>query len=195
MKRQGLLLGVVAIAILGLALLRSGFVYAAAPYLQLINDFDVTSFDEEVAIMNPQGSNSCALIYVFDNTQTLQDCCGCLLSGNDLLDLSVEYDLLLSPEPAERGIIEILPSQQTPSGKCDPITTPVGTGNLLQATEYQLSSPGLFNENLTVSSLGPQQSGKTFFANVSVGTTDVSKVDKLCATATSCYCGLIKEHE
>ena len=188
MKRQGLLLLGVALAGLGLGLLCSGSAYAVTS--ELISDFDVTEGDEQVAIMNPFGSNSCALIYVFNGSQTLQDCCGCLLSGNDLLDLSVENSLLVN-STAESGLIEILPSQPTPSsGACDPTKPPVGTGTVLEAVEYEFIQTGLFVIAIpdgSVNKVSSFQSSKTFFANVSVG--DAATLARLCAApASSCSC-------
>jgi len=204
MKRLAMLSIVVAVAAFGLGLLCSAYVAAS----ELINDFDVAIFDQKVTILNPQGStNGCALIYVFDNNQNLQDCCGCFVSGNGLLALSVEDDLLNVPHPPSRGLIEILSSLPSATGKCDPTKTVAATSNGiagLQAAEYQLVFPecllltGVREEGagVCITAATPadhrisRQSGKTFFANVSVQSADESKLANLCAAAaTSCTCG------
>ncbi len=191
MRKRVTLFIVIAVAALGLGLLHCGSAYAATS--ELLNDFDVTDFDEEVSILNPLGSNVCALIYVFDNAQNLQDCCGCLLSGNGLLDLSVDEDLLVS-SPASRGLIEIVPARPNASGQCNSTSVTVANAAVLQATEYQLIADGIdscyiYNVTLPVNlSAGP--STKTFFSNVTIQTPDATKLSQLCkASSASCSCG------
>jgi len=190
-KRQ--LLTVAVIAGLAFLLLRSTAGYAGT-IPELISDYHVAASDQEVAIMNPLSSNSCALIYVFNNSQTLQSCCGCLLSGNGLLDLSVANDLLDSEKDALNGLIEIIPSQPGPSVKCDPTKPPVGSGAVLQAAEYQSLAGLAINANLTYIQplpYGPMVGGttKTFFANVTINSPDASKLAAVCGKVQSCSCG------
>jgi len=193
-KKLSLLLASAVVAGFLFAMLRSAAVYAGT-IPELITDYNVNLTDEEVAIMNPLFSNSCALIYVFDNAQSLQSCCGCPLSANGVLDLSVSSDLLGLDSSSERGIIEILPSQPTTfSGKCDPTKSPVGSGAVLQAAEYQLLFNSIYNgtPNLPYDTFyKPAGVGaaKTFFANVTINSSDVSKLTSLCSKAQACSCG------
>jgi hypothetical protein len=82
-----------------------------------ISYFDVSAItgagDNEVRIVNPTRANGnlCAMIYVFDHQQELQECCGCPLTPNDLLDLSVENDLTHNPwgrSGLQDGVIEVV---------------------------------------------------------------------------------------
>lgn len=84
--------------------------------------------DETVRIVNPMGSDRCALIYVFDANQHLQECCGCLLTHNALLSLSVRNQLTATLAPPT-GVIKLLSSVPSTGGACDP-TAPVPTPTL-----------------------------------------------------------------
>jgi hypothetical protein len=69
----------------------------------------------------------CALIYVFDANQQMSECCGCFVSANGLLTLSVNKDLTSNPLLGTRlhtGVIEVLadfkPANPPAPGNCDP---------------------------------------------------------------------------
>jgi len=58
--------------------------------------------DNILRLVNPNGNanpvfgfiaNECAMIYVFDDAQEMEACCGCPLSPTDLEDFSIEHDL------------------------------------------------------------------------------------------------------
>jgi hypothetical protein len=86
--------------------------------------------DATVRIINPgTGSNSgftealdlCALIYVFDANQELSECCGCFISANALLTISVNNNLTANPllgAKLHTGVIKIVSS--TNATPCDP---------------------------------------------------------------------------
>jgi len=187
---------IVAVAALGLGLLRCASAYAATSVL--LNDFGVTDFDEQVSILNPLGSNVCALIYVFDNAQNLQDCCGCPLSGNGLLDLSVDVNLLPISSTVTRGMVEIVPARPNASGQCNPTSVTIANAAVLQAAEYQSFADGIYScLNITVirypysNNVSSGPSTKTFFSNVTIQTPDATKLSQLCkASSASCSCGV-----
>ena len=90
--------------------------------------------------LSPAG-DICAMIYVFDPIQELQTCCGCLVTPNGLLTLSVDNDLntnVLSPAgPTASGVIKVVeslpnvpPGTARPgsSATCDPGSLAVPTG-------------------------------------------------------------------
>src|ERR1700737_578666 len=61
-------------------------------------------FDQEVRVINPGAyapffppQDLCAMIYVFDDFQELKECCGCRISPDGLLQLSVNRDLTADP--------------------------------------------------------------------------------------------------
>ncbi len=94
-----------------------------------------------------EGGHLCALIYVFDNTQEMAECCGCFVSANALLTLSVNANLtgnpLLGNIPPNcgppplfahpcltTGVIKIVASHDPgfPTNPCNPTTmTPTRT--------------------------------------------------------------------
>ena len=62
----------------------------------------------------------CADIYVFDDTQEMVECCGCEVTANGLLTISIQ-DLTENPltRTPYRGVIKIVSSTPPPGG-CDP---------------------------------------------------------------------------
>jgi hypothetical protein len=88
--------------------------------------------DATVRIINPgtrtsenEGDDMCALIYVFDANQQLSECCGCRVTANALLTLSVNKNLTNNPllgAKLKTGVIKILSSDD--EKVCDPAQTP-----------------------------------------------------------------------
>ncbi len=83
--------------------------------------------DATVRITNP-GIHSekdildeCAMVFVFDANQEMSECCGCFVSGNGLLTLSVNKDLTANPllgAKLKTGVIKIVSAE--PIQPCDP---------------------------------------------------------------------------
>jgi hypothetical protein len=68
-----------------------------------------------------QALDLCALIYVFDANQELSECCGCFLSANGLLTLSVNNNLTANPLLGSRlhtGVIKIVSAAPITPGVC-----------------------------------------------------------------------------
>jgi hypothetical protein len=64
-------------------------------------------------ITTPGSGNLCAMIYVFEPDQQLAECCGCLITPDGLLTLSVENNLTsnpLTPVILINGAIKIVSS-------------------------------------------------------------------------------------
>jgi hypothetical protein len=93
-----------------------------------------------VAPLSVLGGDVCAMIYVFDPIQELEACCGCLVTPNALLTLSVDNDLnnnnVLSRIPTASGVIKVVESlPNVPPGSprpgssptCDPATFAIPT--------------------------------------------------------------------
>jgi hypothetical protein len=85
--------------------------------------------DGTVRIINPgttsksasEAADLCALIYVFDANQEMSECCGCFLSANGLLTLSVNNNLTSNPLLGTRlhtGVIKTVASVL--ANPCDP---------------------------------------------------------------------------
>ena len=96
--------------------------------------------DATVRVTNPGSTNGnlCALVYVFDNDQQMDECCGCLTTPDGLRTFSVTKDLTSNPlvgTVVNHGDIQILawPVNGSP---CDPTLNfgtpiaPAGTLNL-----------------------------------------------------------------
>jgi hypothetical protein len=99
--------------------------------------------DNFVHLINPTAANGslCAMIYVFDDDQEPGECCGCLLTENKLLTLSVVNQLTANWEvngnDFDNGVIKIVSAvpnggtSAAASGGCDPSIAYTQTPNLL----------------------------------------------------------------
>ncbi len=102
--------------------------------------------DATVRVINPGTSDDpgskgkaaedlCAQIYVFDANQEMSECCGCFISANGLLTLSVNNNLTAKPllgAKLHTGVIKIVSTTVPKSGICDP--TGISTPENLDAT-------------------------------------------------------------
>jgi uncharacterized protein YjdB len=75
-----------------------------------------------LTIASPNLGNLCAMIYVFDQNQELNECCGCPVSDSGLLTLSLDNDLTantLTGISPNAGEIILIPSDITPNPQCN----------------------------------------------------------------------------
>ncbi len=77
------------------------------------------------------GQDVCAMVYVFAADQQMSECCGCRVTPNGLLTLSLNNDLNLNPltgkVPAS-GTVQVVAADRSSNPNCDPSTlTPAGT--------------------------------------------------------------------
>src|ERR1039457_4295211 len=75
-------------------------------------------------------ANICAMIYVVDPGQELRECCGCMITPDGLLTLSVDWDLTRNsntPGALNNGTIKIVSSTGAPT--CNP-SKPVPTATV-----------------------------------------------------------------
>jgi hypothetical protein len=125
--------------------------------------------DNILRLNNPTRANGtlCAMIYVFDDDEEMGECCGCPLSPDKLLSLSVRQNLtskwVISQDDTNAGVIDIIsaiPDQKTTNppcssaagcnGGCDPtnlptiVPTPHLKGYLLHNQQLAVSAAGLF---------------------------------------------------
>jgi hypothetical protein len=97
--------------------------------------------DNTVRIVNPTAANGnlCAMIYVFDDTEQLQTCCGCPVTPDGMRTLSVVNDLTfdfgVNKANLTAGVIDIISSKPnfTP-GNPPPAQLPLGTNGPLAGT-------------------------------------------------------------
>jgi hypothetical protein len=89
--------------------------------------------DGTVRIINPgttsqandtEAADACAMIYIFDANQQLSECCGCFVSANALLTLSVNKNLTNNPllgTLLKTGVIKVVSEVvSNPPKGCDP---------------------------------------------------------------------------
>ncbi len=99
----------------------------------LADYFDLDSVtgdgDTIIRLANISGSPECALIYVFDTNQQLQEACSVGLSPNKELALSTEYELVSNPafssafEYGYAGLIEVVSAEPVTSVSSSPFAS------------------------------------------------------------------------
>ncbi len=114
--------------------------------------FDATSgIDSTIRITNPAttGQSLCAMVYVFDHDQQMSECCGCAISQDGLLTLSLNKNLLSNPLTgvlSKSGTVVLVAADQTSNASCNAsVITPAGTviawaTHLPQSSSGQMSS-------------------------------------------------------
>ncbi|MFZ0798358.1 MAG: hypothetical protein WCA13_00435 [Terriglobales bacterium] len=113
--------------------------------LRLINDGDQSTTEYEGI---PNG-NLWASIYVFDDSQEMQECCNCYVSANGLLSESVDKELtantLTGRDETSRGVIKVISS-----ASYDPTNNKPEPGLRGWMTHIQAGAvAGTFNETET----------------------------------------------
>jgi hypothetical protein len=92
-------------------------------YFNLANAVSSGS-DGTVRLVNPGTTpgDMCAMVYVFDRNQELNECCGCKISDSGLLTLSLVKDLTantLTGKKPVAGSVEVVPSDPDLNGQCN----------------------------------------------------------------------------
>jgi hypothetical protein len=120
--------------------------------LLTVSYFDATSgIDSTIRVTNPgmTGQDLCAMVYVFDRDQQMSECCGCLISQDGLLTLSLNKNLLNNPltgVPSKSGTVMLVSADYTSNLSCNAsAATPAGTviawsTHLPQSPSGQMSS-------------------------------------------------------
>jgi uncharacterized protein YjdB len=148
-----------------------------------------SGYDGTIQLTNPgltAAGNLCAMVYVFDRKQELNECCGCMISDSGLLTLSLLNDLTANPLSGTKpvaGVIEIVSSDPAQNPKCDPGSlAPAGEviawGTNVQAShgEFQVTE-----EKFATSGLNSTQA--------TVLATECSMMEKLGSGKGICTCG------
>lgn len=105
--------------------------------------------DTTIRMSNPglTGGNLCAMVYVFDQSQEMNECCGCVLSPDGLRTLSLRKDLVANPLTGvkpQAGVIKVVPADYASNPTCNAGTiTPSGM-TLAWATHTQKMPPDSF---------------------------------------------------
>lgn len=131
--------GVLTAALLAIAMLaapplvRSAAAQPTAEDYFYAHFFDTsTSATYSMRVLNPQMTTNplCAMVYVYDSTQTLQECCGCPVRSNQLETFSLANltGNSFSPPPIGTGSLYVVASainhgtSAAANGGCDPTT-------------------------------------------------------------------------
>jgi hypothetical protein len=147
--------------------------------------------DATVRLTNPglTGGNLCAEIYVFDQDQQLSECCGCLVSRDGLLTLSVNRDLTSNPligVKLKTGVLQIVPSDASPNTACDPTAIAPNASLAAWSTNIQKQSNSSFAITETPFQLGPLGDGE-----LAALQSQCSSISTLGSGQGVCSCGTV----
>jgi hypothetical protein len=145
--------------------------------------------DTTLRIANPglSGTDLCAMIYVFDQKQQLVECCGCSVSLDGLLVLSLRNDLLANPLTGIKsidGAVDVIAADHAGNPQCD--ASSISPSGILAAWSTNLASAGngaytILEDNAALSPLGDQQ--------LSASQAQCSFVRTLGSGQGTCSCG------
>jgi hypothetical protein len=118
------------------------------------------------------GGDLCAMIYVFDSNQELNECCGCSISDDGMRTISLVNDLTantLTGQKPVAGTIEVVSSDPTQNPQCD-ATSLAPTGQILA-----------WGTNVQATTNGNYQVTESAFANSGMNSMQVSYLANLCS--------------
>jgi hypothetical protein len=144
---------------------------AGAPpaVLRIVNDGDASTREVEGV---PNG-NLWASIYIFDDSQELQECCNCFISADGILSEWVNTELLANPltgRANHTGVIKVISSASN-----DPTANKLKAGLHGWATHIQVASPfavtetPLADSNLVVAEQNALQNSCSFAITLGSG--------------------------
>jgi hypothetical protein len=159
-----------------------------------VNYFDRASAakagtDSTIRLTNPglTPESLCAMVYVFDQNQELNECCGCPVSDSGLRTLSLTLDLTANPLTGQKppnGVIKVLPSDIVQNPVCDPGNiSPTGV-ILGWGSNVQLAPGGTFQTTETKFEMAPLSDGEA-----SSLAAQCNFVKRLGSGAGICSCG------
>lgn len=130
----------------------------AVSYFSHAHTFGVA--DATVRLANPgvTGGNLCAEIYVFDNSQQLSECCGCVVSPDGLRTLSVNRDLTGNPLTgvvSTTGVVKMVPADAIVNPSCNPTAIAPKASLAAWSTNIQQQSASAFAITETAFQPGP----------------------------------------
>jgi hypothetical protein len=107
----------------------------------------ITNVGTQTGTKTDPSGNLCALIYVFEPDQQLAECCGCAITPDGLLTLSVDNNLTnnsLTGATLTNGAIKILSSTGAPS--CNPTKPAPAAGIRAWLTKVQAAATDVLTE-------------------------------------------------
>jgi len=142
--------------------------------LRIINDGDTSTAEVEGV---PNG-NLWASIYVFDDSQELQECCNCFVSADGLLSESVDKELLanpLTPKVNTRGVIKVIattnpdPTLNVVAPGLHGFATHIQAFNSVGASPYTTTETPLADANLVAAEQEALQDSCSFTITLGSG--------------------------
>src|SRR5208282_694653 len=171
----------------------TGSVSVTVTPLLLVNYFNAayaqaSGIDGAIRLTNPglTGGNLCAMVYVFDRNQVLNECCGCSISDDGMRTFSLLLDLTANPLPGitpQAGIIEIVSSDPTQNPQCDPSSLAPAGEILGWETHDQPNGDGTFQVTETSFAQRPLGGEATVLEN------ECAYLKQLGSGAGICSCG------
>ena len=136
-----------------------------------VNYFDLASvqqsgYDGTIRLANPglTAGGLCAMVYVFDQNQELNECCGCSVSDSGLRTFSLLLDLTANPLTGvkpQTGVIKVVPSDLGQNPQCDPGSLAPSGVILGWGSNVQVLSDGTFQVTETKFEMAPLSDGET----------------------------------
>ena len=171
----------------------TGSVSVTVTPLLLVNYFNAayaqaSGIDGAIRLTNPglTGGNLCAMVYVFDRNQVLNECCGCSISDDGMRTFSLLLDLTANPLTGitpQAGIIEIVSSDPTQNPQCDPSSLAPAGEILGWETHDQPNGDGTFQVTETSFAQRPLGGEATVLEN------ECAYLKQLGSGAGICSCG------
>lgn len=151
----------------------------------------ITNVGTQIGSKSDPGGNLCAMIYVFEPDQELAECCGCRITPDGLLTLSINKDLTANPLTditLSSGVIKIVSSYGS-GNKCNPTKPVPATGVKAWTTHIQSSYPPPFLAET-----------ETEFSDSNLSAGELGSLEAKCSAITAvgsgkgvCDCGKITD--
>lgn len=152
------------------------------------NNAAASAYDSTIQLVNPGSppGDICAMVYVFDSNQEMNECCGCVISDSGLLTLSLLHNLSANPLTGTTpgtGTVEIFPANVSSNGQCNAGTAMPSAMLAGWQTNAQVAGQGyqLSEIPASVVSLGPVEE--------QVLTTECGMIQTLGSGTGVCSCG------
>jgi trimeric autotransporter adhesin len=155
-----------------------------------LKNAQTSGVDGTIQFVNPGTTTAedlCAMIYVFDSSQEMNECCGCLISDSGLITLSLINDLTANTLTGVRpvsGTIEMIASTPATGGVCN-AGSPTPSGIILGwETNVQVGAGAAYNMTET-----PMAFAQLTSTEQQVLASDCAMMQTLGSGAGACTCG------
>ncbi len=176
-------LAAVTIAVVALAGLRPALAQTGSSDVSGAVYYQTQTFDNTVKLINPttqpvaSGGFLCAMIYVFDAHEEMQECCGCRVTNNGLRTISVRNDLTKNPltgiVPISGGI-EVVSTLSNTSSAAGPGCNPALSDTPMTTLKGYITHSG--------GNFAGQGVAEVHFKDAHVGGDETDNLQSLCAT-------------